>query len=104
MYRVTIDREACDGVFACLVRDDRFVEGSAERSPADHSSGQRPREASEGLAALEVDDELTLAATFDDDRRADAEGAAAACPLDAISVEDATDDHTATVGVEEGEP
>jgi ferredoxin len=76
MYRVTIDREACDGVFACLVRDDRFVEGS------------------EGLAAIEVDDERAVAATFDDDRRQDAEDAAAACPLDAISVTDA----------EEGEP
>jgi len=87
MYRVTIDREACDGVFACLVRDDRFVEDSAERSSADHSSGQRPREDSEGLAAIEQDDEWVVAATFDDDRRDDAEAAAAACPLDAISVE-----------------
>lgn len=68
MYRITIDREACDGIFACLVRDDRFVEDS------------------EGLAAIEVDDEEAIAATFDDDRRDDAESAAAACPLDAIRV------------------
>ena len=86
MYRVTIDREACDGVFACLVRDDRFVE-SAEQGSADSSSGQGPREA--GLAAIEVDDEHAIAATFDDDRRGDAEQAADACPLDAITVEDA---------------
>lgn len=71
MYRVTIDREACDGVFACLVRDDRFVEDA------------------DGLAAIEVDDEHAIAATFDDDRRGDAEQAAEACPLDAITVEDA---------------
>ncbi|TKX77495.1 ferredoxin, partial [Halorubrum sp. SD626R] len=25
-YTVTVDRDACDGVFACLVRDPRFVE------------------------------------------------------------------------------
>jgi ferredoxin len=70
MYRITIDREACDGIFACLVRDDRFVESG------------------DGLAAIEVDDERAIAATFDDDRRADAEQAAAACPLDAITVTD----------------
>jgi ferredoxin len=74
MYTVTIDREACDGVFACLVRDDRFAEDS------------------EGLAAIEVDDEHAIAATFDDDCRESAEQAAAACPLDAITVEDAEPD------------
>jgi len=74
MYTITIDREACDGIFACLVRDDRFEEDS------------------EGLAAIEVDDEHAVAATFDDDRRATAEQAAAACPLDAITVEDADPD------------
>ena len=71
MYTVTIDRDACDGIFACLVRDDRFVESA------------------EGLAAIEVDDEHAIAATFDDDQRGSAEQAAAACPLDAITVEDA---------------
>jgi len=70
MYRITIDREACDGIFACLVRDDRFVEDG------------------EGLAAIETDDRTAIEATFDDDRRDDAEQAAAACPLDAIHVED----------------
>ena len=70
MYRITIDREACDGIFACLVRDNRFVESS------------------DGMAASEGDDETAIAATFDDDRRADAEQAAAACPLDAITVTD----------------
>ncbi|MDS0278744.1 ferredoxin [Halomicroarcula sp. S1AR25-4] len=98
MYRITIDREACDGVFACLVRDDRFVEESAERSSADHSSGQRPREDSEGLAVLEVDGAEAVAATFDDDRRESAEQAAAACPLDAISVESVDRETAAATG------
>jgi len=81
MYRITIDREACDGIFACLVRDDRFVEDS------------------DGLAAIEVDDDHAIAATFDDDRREDAEQAAAACPLDAISVEAVgTDQPPAVIG------
>jgi ferredoxin len=74
MYRITIDRQACDGIFACLVRDDRFVERS------------------DGLAAIEVDDELAIAATFDDDRRESAQQAADACPVDAITVEDAGPD------------
>jgi len=74
MYRITIDREACDGIFACLVRDDRFVEDG------------------EGLAAIETDDRTAIEATFDDDRRDDAEQAAAACPLDAIHVESVEED------------
>jgi len=74
MYRITIDREACDGVFACLVRDDRFIE------------------ANDGRAAIEVDDDHAIAATFDDDRRESAQQAADACPLDAITVEDAESD------------
>ncbi|KAA9408651.1 ferredoxin [Haloarcula hispanica] len=74
MYRITIDRDACDGVFACLVRDDRFVEDS------------------DGLAAIETDNRTAIEATFDDDRRDDAEQAAAACPLDAIHVESVEED------------
>ncbi|WP_420182328.1 ferredoxin [Haloarcula sp. KBTZ06] len=74
MYRITIDREACDGIFACLVRDDRFVEDG------------------DGLAAIETDDRTAIEATFDDDRRDDAEQAAAACPLDAIHVESVEED------------
>jgi ferredoxin len=80
-YRVTLDRDACEGIFACLVRDDRF------------------REAADGLAAIEgagpagkptnADGEShgTVVARFEDDRLADAERAAAACPVDAIEVE-----------------
>jgi len=82
-YRVTLDRDACEGIFACLVRDERF------------------REAADGLATVGEGDAAgdgdaaapgapaggTVTATFDDDRLADAEGAAAACPVDAIGVE-----------------
>ena len=75
MYRVTIDRDACDGVFACLTRDSRFVEDE------------------DGLATFDASDSAieqtaeTVIGTFDDERVDDAEDAAAACPLDAISVE-----------------
>lgn len=81
-YRVTIDRGTCDGVFACLVRDPRFVED-------DHGLATIDPESAEAVSA---DDEShvgdgTLVAVFDDDRLDEAEGAAAACPLDAITVE-----------------
>ena len=72
-YRIVLDRSACDGVFACLVRDDRFAEaadGLATVEGADESDGS--------------DDEL--AAAFDDDRLDDARQAARACPLGAIDV------------------
>ena len=76
-YRVTVDLDACDGVFACLVRDDRFVESDEGLATFD------PEEAD----AVERTDD-TVAATFTDDRIEDARQAAAACPLDAITVED----------------
>jgi ferredoxin len=69
-YRVSVDLEACDGIFACLVRDGRFAE------------------AEDGLVTLPDGDrgDGELVATFDDEKRADAEQAAAACPADAIEV------------------
>jgi len=76
-YRVALDREACDGIFACLVRDDRFVE------------------AADGLATIGAgasDPDETVVATFDDDRIEDARQAAAACPVDAISVREGDDE------------
>jgi len=83
MYRITIDRDACDGVFACLVRDGRFAEDGEGLATLD------------GPTELEVDDGHTVAARFDDDRRDDAEQAAAACPLDAIRVETIEEDAAA---------
>jgi ferredoxin len=75
-YRVTVDKDACDGIFACLVRDDRLVEAD------DGLAGFDPDEA---IAVERSDERVT--ATFEDDRLSEAEGAAAACPPSAISVE-----------------
>jgi ferredoxin len=86
-YDVTVDREACDGVFACLVRDPRFVEDD------------------DGLASVDPESAVSVetapgivAARFDDGKFADAEQAAAACPLDAIAVEAV--DERSTEGVD----
>jgi ferredoxin len=95
MYRVTIDREACDGVFACLVRDERFVEDG---------DGLAAFDTADDAATIEVDDAATLAATFDDDRRGAADQAAAACPLDAISVEEVDAANGASGEPEEVQP
>ena len=76
-YCVRLDRGACEGIFACLARDDRFVE------------------ASDGLATVEdadESDEDTLTATFADDRFEDAQGAARACPVGAIEVCEVADE------------
>lgn len=77
MYRIAIDREACDGVFACLVRDERFVEGEEGLAAFDPASAESVERNSGEVAA-----------TFADDRIEAAKGAAAACPLDAITVEE----------------
>lgn len=76
-YQVRLDRTVCDGVFACLVRDERFVE------------------ASDGLATIgdsTRSDEHEQVATFDDDRLDDALQAARACPVDAIDVTEINDE------------
>jgi len=74
-YRVTIDREACDGIFACLTRDERFVEDADGLATFDADG------------ALVEDDADRVVAEFEDDRLGDAENAAAACPPSAIDVE-----------------
>ena len=74
VYEITVDLEACDGIFACLVRDSRFEE--ADDGLVDLPDGRREN------------GELT--ATFDDDRIGKARDAAAACPLDAITVREVT--------------
>jgi ferredoxin len=78
-YRVTVDTEACEGIFACLVRDERFVE-------SDEGLATFDPDAVEGSPG-DAPDAGEIVAEFDDDRRADAEQAAAACPPGAISVE-----------------
>ena len=69
-YEIRVDLEACDGIFACLVRDGRF------------------EEADDGLVTLPGGERAsgTVCATFEDDRIDEARDAAAACPLDAITV------------------
>lgn len=69
-YQITIDKDACDGIFACLVRDDRFVEDD------------------DGIATLDgdvTDEDGLIVGEFETDIDA-ARGAAAACPPDAITV------------------
>ncbi|MFD1589147.1 ferredoxin [Halorientalis brevis] len=80
MYEVTIDRDACDGVFACLVRDGRFVEADDGTATIDEDADavtERRTEADEVTVSFEGDDMVD-----------DARQAAAACPLDAITVEE----------------
>jgi len=77
-YRVAVDLDACDGVFACLVRDDRFVEADGGLVGFDPADAAGPVE--------RTDDEV--AATFRDGRVDEARTAATACPLDAIAVEE----------------
>jgi ferredoxin len=82
MYRVTIDTDACEGIFACLVRDERFVESAEGLATFDAEATTR-----DGAAAIDEGDG-TIVAAFDDDRLADARQAAAACPPGAITVEE----------------
>ena len=75
-YRVTVDKTACDGIFACLVRDDRPVaadDGLAGFDPEEAVSVERPAD--------------RVTATFEADRLDAAEGAAPAYPPRAISAE-----------------
>lgn len=86
MYQVSIDLEACDGIFACLTRDPRFVEaddGLATIDPA--ADPVPPAESDEGRIRREDD---AVIAEFNDDRIEEARRAAAACPTDAIQVDE----------------
>jgi len=89
MYRVTIDREACDGVFACLTRDPRFVEDDDGLATLDPTADPAPPEGSDDGAVRET--AATVVGEFDDERVEDARAAAAACPFDAISVEEVSE-------------
>ena len=76
-YQVRLDRDRCEGIFACLVRDDRFVE------------------AGDGLATIEDADDSdgdTLTATVADERLEDVQRAARACPVGAIEVWEVADE------------
>ncbi|MFC4437218.1 MULTISPECIES: ferredoxin [Natrialbaceae] len=82
-YRITIEKDACDGIFACLTRDPRFVEGEDGLATIDPDAD--PVYDCEGDV---TDTEQQVVATFDDDRIDEAKQAAAACPTDAIIVEE----------------
>ncbi|EMA42590.1 ferredoxin [Halobiforma nitratireducens] len=82
-YEVTIEKDACDGIFACLTRDPRFVEGADGLAKID--PGADPVYDCEGSVD---DDAERVVATFDDDRLEEARQAATACPTDAIVVEE----------------
>ncbi|CCC39882.1 ferredoxin [Haloquadratum walsbyi] len=97
-YRVEIDLTACDGIFACLTRDDRFIEGP------------------DGLATIDVtaDSVVSVSRTADHivavlSKDADtAELAATACPPNAITVYppssgDASDDNEKTDSRHDGQ-
>ncbi|WP_101296972.1 ferredoxin [Halegenticoccus soli] len=80
-YEVTVEKAACDGVFACLTRDPRFVEGGDGLATIDPDAD--PVYDCEGEVA---DTRTRVVAAFDDDRIDEAKRAAAACPTDAIAV------------------
>lgn len=79
-YQIRLDRSVCDGVFACLVRDERFVE------------------ATDGLVAIDgsAEGEEHEQVIYDDDRLDSALQAARACPVDAIDVTEIDDKHDVT--------
>ncbi|WP_135366557.1 ferredoxin [Halosimplex halophilum] len=85
-YRVSLDRAACDGVFACLVRDDRFVEAADGLAAIDGDAERADGLPDDGSSEVAPDGGETVAAPFDDDRIDAARQAAAACPVDAIEV------------------
>jgi ferredoxin len=74
--RVEIDRGACDGIFACLVHDDRFVEDDAGLATVDPDAV--------GVVDVERTGDRVIA-TFDGDEDA-AALAERACPPGAITV------------------
>jgi ferredoxin len=85
--RVEIDRAACDGIFACLVHDDRFVEDDAGLATVDPDAA--------GVVDVEQRGDRVVA-TFDGDSDA-AALAERACPPGAITIrEDATAQATDT--------
>ena len=76
MFRIEIDQAACDGIFACLVQDDRFAEDDAGLATIDPDAA--------GVVDVEQTAE-TVVATVDSDADA-ARLAERACPPGAITV------------------
>jgi ferredoxin len=84
-YQITIDTEACDGIFACLTRDPRFVEDDTGLVTIDPNADPAPPDSSDGGDVHHENGRIT--AEFDDDRIDEARQAAAACPMNAITVD-----------------
>ncbi len=80
-YQITLEKETCDGIFACLTRDPRFIEDNDGLATIDPDAD--PIYDCEGEV---VEENGTVIATFDDDRIGEARQAAAACPVNAIAV------------------
>jgi ferredoxin len=89
-YRVTIEKDACDGIFACLTRDPRFVEADDGLATVDPEADPVPPEGSDEGTIRET--EGRVVAEFADDRIDEAQAAAAACPPNAITVETITEE------------
>ncbi|WP_433628301.1 ferredoxin [Halomicrococcus sp. NG-SE-24] len=85
-YRVIVDEDACEGIFACLTRDPRFVEGEDGLATVDPAADPVPPSGSDEGRVREEDGRIV--AEFEDDRADEARQAAAACPPGAITVEE----------------
>ncbi|SEL25031.1 ferredoxin [Haloferax larsenii] len=79
MFEIEIDRDACDGIFACLTRDERFVEDDDGLATVDPNA--------EGVVSVSRDGDRVVA-TVDGDID-DANLAAQACPPNAIVIREA---------------
>lgn len=79
-YRIVIDKTACDGIFACLTRDPRFVEDTDGLATVDPDSSSEFHEKDGNVVA-----------EFADGGIEEARQAAAACPPNAITVEELED-------------
>ncbi|QIB76191.1 ferredoxin [Halogeometricum borinquense] len=78
MFEIEIDRTACDGIFACLARDGRFVEDETGLATIDADA--------EGVVEVARDDERNSVVATVEGNIDDAQLAAQACPPDAITV------------------
>jgi ferredoxin len=86
-YRITIDTGACDGIFACLTRDPRFVEDDNGLATIDPASDPAPSDGYDAGNYHIRHENGHIVAECDDDRIDEARQAATACPTNAITVD-----------------
>ncbi|AFZ71374.1 ferredoxin [Natronobacterium gregoryi] len=84
-YEITLEKATCDGIFACLTRDPRFVEDDDGLATIDPDAD--PVYDATGEESVRLEDGR-IVATFDDDRLAETRQAAKACPVNAIDVQE----------------